>query len=52
MLAQWLVRIDLQGDRFVREVRLQEAQGDASVIVLQNPAAERALQAEDARLFE
>lgn len=52
MLAQWLVRIDLQGDRFVREVRLQEAQGDASVIVLHNPAAERALQAEDARLFE
>lgn len=52
MLAQWLVRIDLQGDRFVREVRLQEAQGDSSVIVLHNPAADRALQAEDARLFE
>lgn len=52
MLAQWLQRIDLQGERFVREVRLQEAQGDSSLIVLQNPAADRALRAEDARLFE
>ncbi len=52
MLGQWLSRIELQGDRFVREVRLLEAQGDASVIQLQNPAADRALKPEEASLFD
>ena len=52
MLGQWLLRIELQGDRFVREVRLLEAQGDASLIHLKNLAADAVLRPEDAQLFD
>ena len=52
MLAQWLQAVDLRGQQFVQEVQLQEARGDRSQILIQNPAAEQALRAQDASLFE
>ena len=42
MLAQWLASVDLQGGAFVREVKLQEARGDSSVIRIQDATAEQA----------
>lgn len=52
MLAQWLQAVDLSGQQFVQEVQLQEARGDRSQILIQNPAAEQSLRAQDASLFE
>lgn len=52
MLAQWLQAVDLSGQQFVQEVLLQEARGDRSQILIQNPAAEQNLRAQDASLFE
>ena len=52
MLAQWLQAVDLSGQQFVQEVLLQEARGDRSQILIQNPAAEQSLRAQDASLFE
>lgn len=52
MLAQWLQAVDLRGQQFVQEVQLQEARGDRSQILIQNPAAEQVLRAQDASLFE
>lgn len=52
MLAQWLQAVDLRGQQFVQEVQLQEARGDRSQILIQNPTAEQALHAQDASLFE
>ena len=51
-LAQWLSAVDLQGNQFVQEVRLQEARGDASVIRILAPVAENALRPQDAAQFE
>lgn len=51
-LAQWLSAVDLQGNQFVQEVKLQEARGDASVIRILAPVAENALRPQDAAQFE
>ncbi|QIL80963.1 outer membrane lipoprotein carrier protein LolA [Diaphorobacter sp. HDW4A] len=51
MLAQWLASVDLQGGAFVREVKLQEARGDSSVIRIQDATAEQALRDVDVALF-
>lgn len=51
-LAQWLTAVELQGNQFVQEVRLQEARGDSSVIRILAPAAENTLRPQDAALFE
>lgn len=51
MLAQWLASVDLQGGQFVREVKLQEARGDSSVIRIQDAAAEQTLRDADVALF-
>ncbi|MBF5006422.1 outer membrane lipoprotein carrier protein LolA [Diaphorobacter sp. NR2-3-3-1] len=51
MLAQWLASVDLQGGAFVREVKLQEARGDSSVIRIQEATAEQTLRDADAALF-
>ena len=51
-LAQWLTRIELDGDRFVRSVRLTEGQGDSSVILLGAQATANALAPEDAARFD
>ena len=51
MLAQWLASVDLQGGQFVREVKLQEARGDSSIIRIQDAAAEQTLRDADVALF-
>ncbi len=51
-LAQWLSAVDLQGNQFVQEVKLQEVRGDASMIRILSPGAENALRPQDAAQFE
>lgn len=51
-LAQWLTAVDLQGNQFVQEVKLQEARGDSSVIRILEPVADSALRPRDAAQFE
>lgn len=51
-LAQWLAAVDLQGNQFVQEVKLQEARGDSSVIHITAPVAENALRPQDAAQFD
>jgi hypothetical protein len=51
-LGQWLSRIELDGDRFVRAVRLQEAQGDTSTITLSAHAVAAVLSPDDAARFD
>lgn len=51
-LAQWLSAVDLQGNQFVQEVRLQEARGDSSLIRILAPVADSALRPQDAVQFE
>ena len=51
-LAQWLAAVDLQGNQFVEEVKLQEARGDSSVIRITAPVAENALRPQDAAQFD
>lgn len=51
-LAQWLARIELEGDRHVRSVRLSEAQGDSSVIRLSEQTTAAALTREEVARFD
>lgn len=51
-VAQWVSRIELEGDRHVRVVRLAEAQGDASVIRFSALATAAALSREEAARLE
>lgn len=51
-LGQWLAAVDLQGNQFVQEVKLQEARGDSSLIRILAPVAESTLRAQDAAQFE
>lgn len=51
-LAQWLASVELQGNQFVQEVKLQEARGDSSLIRILTPMAENALRPQDAAQFE
>ncbi len=51
-LAQWLASVELQGNQFVQEVKLQEARGDSSLIRILTPVAENALRPQDAAQFE
>ncbi len=51
-LTQWLSRIELEGDRFVRTVRMHEAQGDVSVIRFTGQSAAKTLAPEDVKRFE
>jgi len=51
-LAQWVTRIELDGDRFVRGVRLHEAQGDVSAIRFSQQAAAAALTREEEQRFD
>jgi hypothetical protein len=51
-LARWLGRIEMEGDRFVRAVRLFEAQGDASAIRFSQHASADALTREEEGRFE
>lgn len=51
MLAQWLASIELQGAQFVREVHLQEARGDSSLIRIQGAEAASQLSEAEAAQF-
>lgn len=51
-LAQWVTRIEIEGDRFVRTVRLHEGQGDLSVIRFSQQVSAAALTREEAQRFE
>lgn len=51
-LAQWVTRIALEGDRFVRVVQLHEAQGDTSVIRFSQQAASATLTRDEEQRFE
>ncbi|MGE5866657.1 MAG: outer membrane lipoprotein carrier protein LolA [Rhizobacter sp.] len=51
-LAQWVARIELDGDRFVRQVRLAEAGGDSSAIALSGQATATSLSREDGARFD
>jgi hypothetical protein len=51
-LAQWVARIELEGDRFVRLVRLAEAGGDSSAIALSGQATATSLSREDGARFD
>jgi len=50
-LARWVTRIELDGDRFVRRVRLAEASGDTAEILLSDHTTATALTADDAARF-
>lgn len=51
-LARWITRIELDGDRFVRKVRLTEASGDNSDITLSAHQTATALTPDDAARFD
>ena len=46
------VRIDLAGDRFVRDVKLEEASGDSTVVRMIDPAAAETLSPSEEQRFE
>lgn len=45
-------RIELSGDQFVRNVKLEEASGDSSVVKMIDPVAAKQLDASEAQRFE
>ena len=51
-LAHWVARIEIEGDSHVRGLRLQEAQGDTSVIRFNDQVQSMALTREEAARFE
>lgn len=51
-LARWIQRVELEGDRFLQSVRLQEAGGDLTAIRLARHAAARTLAADEESQFE
>lgn len=51
-LAQWVSRIELDGDRFVRKVRFAEAAGDSSEILLAGHTTAQVLTPGDAARFD
>lgn len=51
-LSQWVSRIELDGDRFVRKVRFTEASGDSSEILLAGHATATAMTPDDAARFD
>lgn len=51
-LARWLASVELEGDRFVRAVRLAEAQGDTSTIRFIQPSGAAAPTREEAGRFD
>lgn len=51
-LAQAISRIELEGDRYLRSVRLVEAQGDVSLIRFSQQSASPVLTGDEARRFD
>jgi hypothetical protein len=50
-LGRWLQRVELEGDRFLRTVRLQEASGDQTQIRMSRHAGATALTADEEAQF-
>lgn len=51
-MARWVARVELEGDRFLRAVRLHEAGGDTTQIRLARHATDTALRADEEAQFE
>ena len=51
-LARWIQRVELEGDRFLHTVRLQEASGDATLIRLARHATAARLGPDEEAQFE
>ena len=51
-LARWVQRVELEGDRLLHVVRLQESGGDATIIRMTRHAAGSALSADEEAQFE
>ena len=51
-LARWVQRVELEGDRFLRAVRLQEGSGDQTQIKLARHATSATLAADEEAQFE
>jgi hypothetical protein len=51
-LARWIQRVELEGDRFLQAVRMQEAGGDLTAIKLSRHGAGATLAAEEELQFE
>jgi hypothetical protein len=51
-LAKWLTRVELEGDRFLRAVRLQEGSGDSTQIQLSKLQAAAALTPQEESQFD
>ena len=51
-LARWVQRVELEGDRLLQVVRLQESGGDATIIRMTRHAAGSALSADEEAQFE
>jgi hypothetical protein len=51
-LRQWVTRVELEGDRFLRTVRLQEAQGDETFIRFSRQSAAASLTRDEESSFE
>jgi outer membrane lipoprotein-sorting protein len=52
VLGKWVTRIELEGDRFLRSVRMTEAQGDTSVINFTQQTTAPALTRQEEAGFE
>jgi len=51
-MARWVQRVELEGDRFLRTVRLSEGSGDVTQIRLSGHATARTLTADEGLQFE
>ncbi|WP_167772655.1 LolA family protein [Ramlibacter henchirensis] len=51
-LARWVQRVELQGDRFLRSIRMHEASGDQTQIRLARHATGSAITADEEAQFE
>lgn len=51
-LARWLQRVEVEGDRYLRQVRLQEASGDQTLVRMARHATAAALAADEEAQFE
>jgi hypothetical protein len=51
-LARWIQRVELEGDRFLHAVRMQEASGDQTLMRLSRHATGASLAAEEEAQFE
>jgi outer membrane lipoprotein-sorting protein len=51
-LTNWITGIDIEGDRYLRQVTLREAQGDSSVLRFSAPSVSQSLTPEEEARFD